>query len=227
MDTLFAELSHNYDPLGLILKAIESSSMISTCNIPYSIVLKLCSYLEYLETTMNGVPSRGVYTYSPRTRNELCVAIHTPKETLLPNNVYVLSEIKFPFRGSAHKQVNYYAAIQLFDAQQCYEPGKGIIIFKSEIMDSFNVTDKEEKMCQLSPNIELQCGKSYLFFIKQVGKINNDTHGLCIHLADKTNTINAPILDELKFCSTVFWYSAYKPPGEYINYFEFVFHSKG
>eukprot|EP00483_Globobulimina_turgida_P010184 UN10203 len=220
----FSKLSHEYDPLGMIFDAIQSSFMITTCNMPKPLILTICSYLEYIETTMDGEEKPGVSTFAPgEDAYELCVVINTPKATVLPHNTYILSDIIFAFRGPMHRKSLYYAGIQLFDENNYQEPGKGTIMYKSDIMNSVD-------MCKLlSMNIELKCNQSYLFFVKQIDYVDLDSRGLCIRLVDTLNPSNRSILRKLKFCSTIFWYPSreYGDARGYINFFKIHFRCKG
>eukprot|EP01084_Bolivina_argentea_P267707 454517_1 len=229
----FSKLLHDYDPLGIIYEAIESSFIITSNNIPIGIILHICSYLEYVETTMKAKEAFNTCTIAPiQNSYELMCVIHPPKHTLLPNNIYVLTDIIFPFRGPIHRQSKYYIGIQLFDKNNYEKPGKGNIIYKSDIMNSFDVDNKDEKMCKLlSLHIELKCEQSYLLFIQQA---ENKTYsaandGLCISLVNAQNVDNKDILDKLKFCSTMFWYTdtQYQTSDEYMNFFQMCFSCKG
>eukprot|EP01084_Bolivina_argentea_P278522 475864_1 len=227
----FNKLSHEYDPLGMIYDAVQSSLIYY--NIPKSLSLIICSYLSYIESTIEGYEKPAVCTYSPgKYAYELCVLINTPNETALPHDVYILTDIIFPFRGPMHRQSEYYAGIQLFDDNNYQEPGKGNIIYQSDVMDSYSVDveNKTEKMCELlSINIPLKCNQTYLFFIKQTEYVNLNGPGLNIRLVDALNGKNRSVLKKLKFCTTVFWYPSkqYEQTKGYVNFFQICFRCKG
>eukprot|EP01084_Bolivina_argentea_P133143 234968_1 len=226
----FDILSHNYDPLGIIYNAICSSLMIITYNIPKGIASNICSYLPYSETTMKGVMKYSTCTFSPGPdAYELCVVINTPNTTLLANNSYMLSGVTFPFKGVYQTAKDYYAGIQLFGKHNYQQPGEGEIIYKSDVMNSFDAKHKDERMCKLSLDIELKCNQSYLFFIKQTEHKQGCRNGICISLVDRNNIQNKSILSKLNFCTTVFWYPStkYQMTDQYSNFFEMWFHCKG
>ena len=132
-------------------------------DIPNDILIEICSYCEYIESSLDGIPNERMKTYTPHHNyaNELSIIIYPPKSTLLPTNSYILTDIIFPFRGRHCDDRDYYAGIQLFDNKNNKPPGGGKLIYKSDVMNSHDITDKSERMCKLNNiNIELKCSKS-------------------------------------------------------------------
>ena len=224
--------NHNYDPLGKIFEAIETSQIIMKYNIPIEISLQICSYIEYYETTLDAKVAEGVLTFSPNDHaNELCIVIKPPYKTLLPSKSYILSDIIFPFKDIRDDR-KYMAFIQIFDEDK--KPGETKIIYKSDELDTLDLhkindnkkKEKPQKMCKLSSiNIELKCGLSYLFYIRELN-YQNKFVGITTRLINTMDGDNESIIQKLKFCSTVFWYPAeckqYEKP-RYLNFFKISF----
>ena len=173
---IFENISHSYDPLGVIFKNLRESQLICDLQIPINVISIILSCIRYQESTINDPIYPEMITSSPsKNFNECCLLIQTPFKT---NNIsYFISS--FYFKSGYFETVpksewpdnaKIYFQIELFDGtnhlnEKAVNNSEYNVLWKSQIYECGNPT---QTIKIKNINLKLQENKTYLIWVEVI-----------------------------------------------------------